>query len=131
MNHLKNLKYIKTWFALGLLWVLIVISVSLYPSPPDLSPITFGDKIVHSLSYFFLMFWFLQMIKVQAEIFTALMLITIGVMIEILQGLSGYRTFDFYDMLANLIGVLMAWQLRHTRFVGMLSKFESQVSRAV
>ncbi len=129
MKHLKNLKYIKTWFALGLLWVLIVIAVSLYPRPPDLSSIRFGDKIVHSLSYFLLMFWFLQIIKVQAEIFMVLMLISVGIMIEILQGLSGYRTFDIYDMLANSFGVILAWPLKNTSLVDLIDKLESQMMR--
>jgi len=129
MNYLKDLKYIKTWFTLGLLWVAIIIVVSLDSSPPDLSSIRFGDKIVHSLSYFFLMFWFLQIIKAQAEIFTVSMLIVIGAVIEILQGVSGYRTFDVYDMLANSLGVWLAWQLKSTSLVGLIAKFESRVMR--
>ncbi len=127
MTYLKNLQYIKTWLALGLLWVAIVFTVSLYPSPPDLSSLTFADKIVHSLSYFFLMFWFLQIVKEKAQTLTALLLISMGVIIEILQGLSGYRTFDYYDMLANTFGVLVAWPLKRAGIAHMISKLESRM----
>ena len=131
MSYLIDLKYIKVWFSLGLFWVLVITSISLYPRPPDLSSITFGDKIVHCLSYFWLMIWFLQIVKIKAQLVTAFAIIALGVMIEVLQGLSGYRTFDFYDMLANSAGVLIAWKLKNTEMVNLISKFESRLIRAV
>jgi glycopeptide antibiotics resistance protein len=42
-------------------------------------------------------------------------LVSLGVCIEILQGLGGYRYFEYADMLANSGGVLMGWGLAHTR----------------
>jgi hypothetical protein len=41
--------------------------------------------------------------------------VSLGVCIEILQGMGGYRYFEYADMLANSGGVLMGWGLAHTR----------------
>ena len=34
-----------------------------------------------------------------------------GVLIECLQGLTSYRSFEWMDMLANTIGVLCGWMM--------------------
>ena len=39
----------------------------------------------------------------------AVAFITMGVALEFLQGMTGYRTFDVFDMLANAVGVALGW----------------------
>ena len=35
--------------------------------------------------------------------------IAMGVALEFLQGMTGYRTFEVLDMLANAVGVALGW----------------------
>jgi len=35
--------------------------------------------------------------------------ILMGIALEFLQGMTGYRTFDVFDMIANTIGVALGW----------------------
>ena len=50
-------------------------------------------------------------------------LIAMGVAVEILQGWSGYRYFEYADMLANSSGVLAAWFAMHFLGDGLVAKF--------
>lgn len=52
------------------------------------------------------------------------LLILMGVSLEFIQDLTGYRFFDIYDMMANTAGVLLAWSLSKTPFPKVLSYFE-------
>jgi len=77
-----------------------------------------SDKLMHGTAYFFFcLFWFgyLYLFEFKNYTFYKILLITIvwslffGMVIEILQSeLTTYRTGDFWDMLANSTGVLLA-----------------------
>ena len=80
---------------------------------PDVE-IAFGDKIFHFLAYSVLAFlWFGTLffkfkasIK-QAIIYSALISIIFGIILEVLQGrVTSYRSSDVYDALSNTLGVL-------------------------
>jgi len=72
------------------------------------------DKIVHAISYFILaLSWFFatrsDFKKKNFKVILILLLISFGIIIEALQdGLTTYRQADFYDILANSLGVLVA-----------------------
>lgn len=105
----------RAWLGLGWLWVAGVCFLSLTPHPPE--PVAFHgvDKLWHTLAYALLMLWFCQVKVVrQARIRLFLGLSAMGVGIELLQGLSGYRHFEYADMLANTSGVLVGWGLART-----------------
>lgn len=110
MNKLRML-----WLFLGWLWVTVVIYLSLTPHPPE--PLHFwnADKLEHALAYGLLMLWFCQVyIRRSSRRVLAVLLIAMGIMIEYLQGETGYRTFDYADMLANATGVLVGWAWART-----------------
>jgi len=105
----------RTWLALGWLWVAGVCVLSLIPHPPQ--PLDFAgiDKLWHAMAYAWLMLWFSQVrVERPARISLFLGLSMMGVGIEFLQGISGYRYFEVADMLANAGGVLIGWGLAHT-----------------
>ena len=70
-----------------------------------------SDKIGHTIAYFTLsLSWFYvfkdQNKKRNVAVF---LLIIYGIVLEVLQGtLTTYRTADFYDFIANTIGILLA-----------------------
>ncbi len=73
-----------------------------------------SDKILHVLAYFTLStVWFLALQKKMSNLYSRLFLIftliIYGIILEVLQGgITNYRTGDFYDVIANTIGVLLA-----------------------
>ncbi|MGM0635554.1 MAG: VanZ family protein [Bacteroidota bacterium] len=75
-----------------------------------------ADKFYHLLAYFGLSFtWFIYASvgrnwKQKKSFFViALVIITFGIIVEVLQLMvTSYRSFDWYDALANSFGVLLA-----------------------
>lgn len=103
------------WLALGWLWVLSILYLSLMPHPPE--PVHFwnADKLEHALAYSLLMLWFCQIYTLlRSRRLVALLLIAMGIAIEYLQGETGYRMFDYGDMLANATGVMVGWAWART-----------------
>jgi VanZ family protein len=95
--------------ALGWGWALAIVWLSLTPAPPRID-IEQGDKLGHFLAYGALMFWFGMLYRGKAARWGyAIGFVAMGVGLEIIQGLLGYRTYDEFDMLANTIGVLLGW----------------------
>lgn len=80
-------------------------------------PIDNIDKIFHSLAYFFLaLSWFFAVEKSHSifkyRIVVAFLVIIFGIIIEVLQSsLTTYRTADYYDIMANSFGILIAMVL--------------------
>ena len=113
------------WLVLGWLWVATVFYLSLMPDPPE--PVSFDgvDKLEHALAYTLLMLWFCQTyVAIHVRIFLFIAFVVMGAGIEILQGLSGYRYFEYADMLANTTGVLVGFGLAQTRMGCILMKLE-------
>ena len=100
----------RLWLALGWAGVLIVIYLSLVPSSPEPFQVKYSDKIEHALAYGSLMLWFCQDYQRLAQrALVAVLLVALGISIEFLQGLTGYRSCELGDMLANTTGVLIGW----------------------
>ena len=117
-NLNTGLKYQKLWQAIGWTMVLIVIWLSLTPRPPQL-PSFFGwDKAHHVTAYAGLMYWF--GVSFHRHWRWPVFLLFMGGGLEILQGLSGLRSNDPYDMLANMIGVVVGLFLIDTHLGGWL-----------
>jgi len=111
VTHLRS-----AWLTLGWIWVGVVLYLSLMPHPP--APLSFSeaDKLEHALAYAMLMLWFCQAyIEIGARIRLFFLLVAMGVAIEFLQRMTGYRTFEYADMLADLTGVLLGWGLAQTK----------------
>lgn len=100
----QNLR--RTWIILGWLLVLLVIYLSLTPKPPP-TGMNFGDKIGHFAAYASLMFWWHRIDGNGYRL--ALVFILMGLALEIMQSLSGYRQGDIFDMAANTGGVAIGW----------------------
>ena len=81
----------------------------------EIPPVKFFDKFLHTSAYFMLtlswLFAYKKSLKLKKK--GILILITVfiyGIIIEVLQGvLTTYRQADYFDMLANLTGIIIAW----------------------
>ena len=98
-------------------WVCLIaiIILSLIRVPSDLPMVISNDKIGHFIAYFVLMSLFMfcySKHKLLLVIFCSM-----GILLEILQGQTGYRTYDYNDMFANSVGMSVAWLLSFTRYI--------------
>ena len=88
-----------------------IVWLSLTPSPPKVD-FEHSDKVGHLLAYSSLMFWFAQLyVARKARLAYAAGFAAMGVALEFIQGSTGYRDFEAYDMLANGTGVILGWGL--------------------
>ena len=76
-------------------------------------PISFKylDKIEHCIAYSVLSFlWLLAIGKTKSIVFLVVLgCVFYGIIIEVLQGATTYRTFDYVDMVANSLGVIVGY----------------------
>jgi VanZ family protein len=84
-----------------------------------------GDKLLHFLAYASLMLWFgFIYLPGKASPKIGAGLILIGIIMEILQRMTGYRSFEYSDLLCNLLGVMAGWLFSRTRLSMTLIHFE-------
>ena len=94
--------------------IIAVLSLTAIPKINFGLEIKSSDKILHILAYFTLsMVWFLALQKKMSNLYSRSFLIfsivIYGIILEVLQGgITNYRTGDFYDVIANTIGVLLS-----------------------
>ena len=108
------------WVALGIVWIIIVFYLSLgkVSGPIDVAGI---DKVYHLVTYCCLSIWFLQLSKKLSFIISVIVFfILMGVGLEFLQALTPYRMFEYNDMIANSIGVILGYGLSITRLGNIL-----------
>jgi len=101
----SNQSYYRVAFSLLLL---ITFSICLMPSSGHPN-IPHFDKLIHFSNYFALAFLSIKSYS-RLPFFSMLfpLLFLLGAIIEVLQGLTGYRTFSILDMMANGFGLLLA-----------------------
>jgi len=98
------------WLTLGWAMVITLIFLSLaqIQAPQLNSEFIAADKLYHFIAYFGLMFWFAQITPPKNRWFIGINLLTMSLLIEIIQPYTG-RNGDLYDLLANGLGILVAW----------------------
>lgn len=111
IKRLSERKAVFFGIAIGL--TLLVIYLSLGEGVSIKSSFTYTDKIMHFAAYFSLLVsWFFACFGLQKGnpyevLFIALGLVFLGILMEYLQyKLTTYRTLDFYDILANTLGIV-------------------------
>ena len=119
----------RLWRRVGVLLLVLVLYLSLKPEAPEPPPQGL-DKFEHALAYGVLMFWFAHLVPARRGRWRlAVGLAGMGVAIECLQGLIGYRHFSFADMGANAVGVLLGWIAAPPRMPDLLRRAEAWRSR--
>jgi VanZ family protein len=118
------LTFVLLWQALGWLMVALVVVFSLLPQPPE-PPLITWDKSQHLLTYGVLMFWF-RIAFAERTIWVGF-LVGLGITLEFLQACSGYRYFEYTDMLANTLGVLVGLLLAATPLATFLELLDRRL----
>ena len=130
MKNGDILRFSKWWTLLGVVLVAFVVYLSLAPlSASKLLAFPESDKILHLSVYATMMLWFGQIArKGSYPLLVASGLIVLGVLLEFLQGLTGYRTFEYLDMAANTLGVILGLLIVQTRLGRVFYTFEMLLS---
>ena len=99
-----KLRYRRFWIACGVAFVVLVIYLSVTPHPLDV-PSVGGFKSGHILAYFWLTWWFAQIWRAPWQRVTAAVGFTLmGIALEYVQLMIGYRDFAYADMVDDAIG---------------------------
>ena len=126
MAGLPRLIHARLWFGIVYALLALVALLSLLPAPDALAG---SDKLLHFLAYAGLSGLFsLLVCEARSLWWVALGLIGYGVLIELLQGLTGYRQMELYDMLANSAGVLAGMLLRLSPLPRIVRGLEARLS---
>jgi len=117
------LRFPRTWLAIGLLIMALVLALALMPSG-RMTTLTFlSDKETHFLAFMLLMLWFCGVFRLPFTPLVAMGLLAFGILIELLQSRLPYRSAELADALYDLGGIGAGWLLaalggsRWTRFV--------------
>ncbi len=120
---MMQLHFYRIWLMIGWGMVMGIILLSLVPVP-DAGVELPSDKLLHLVAYALLMGWFVQLYRGSARRAFALGFICLGIVLELLQGMTPYRMFEWWDMVANGSGVALSYLLGLTAFDQLLSRFE-------
>jgi hypothetical protein len=125
---MKVLRYLNIWLMLGWAQVCLIILLSLIPSPVELPGLIGMDKLIHLFAYAFVMLWFgLCYTPCGAYNRLGIGLVLMGILLELIQGITGYRSMSYLDMTANFLGVASGWLLAKTRFSAALVYIEDKL----
>lgn len=111
------------WLLPALLWCAWLVYASLAPVPEGLNlP---SDKLLHVIAYAVLVFLFGCVLKPTAYIPLLLCAASLGMLLEYLQGLTPYRSFEWADGLANMLGAVLGLLLVTTPIGRIYERLES------
>jgi len=113
----------RIWLLLGWGMVLSVLVLSLVPIDVDLGE--GRDKLSHFVAYACLSFWFGMLYTERSrQLGFVAGFIILGVLIEFLQGLTDYRSFEIADMAADATGAFIGFALLQTPLKHALRRME-------
>jgi hypothetical protein len=124
-----SFRFARLWLALGWMLILLVVIFSLWPKPHRHGGFSSSANLWHAAAYMILMLWFANMYNLpRQKVWLSAAFIAMGVSLECIQGISGFRTFQSVDILANGIGVLLGWALTLTPLSACLVGLDNLLS---
>ena len=129
---MRELKRKALWWSIawGLLAFVFIASLIPMPAPPMELPGGF-DKYEHILAYGSLSGYFGQLLsRFRVHLRYAFALFCMGALLEVLQGLTWYRSPDWYDLAANSIGVALGLLICLTPLKGVVATLDAKLAAA-
>lgn len=102
----RHLRLLRVWLVLGFIGCALLLYACLMPSPPQLVHVPHYDKIVHFLAYLVLGAWFAEILP-RRLLWVFAGLVALGILIELLQSLTAYRSADVLDVAADVAGTVL------------------------
>lgn len=117
------------WLTAGWVMVVAVVLLSLTPNLPLKLGVAHADKLEHAFAYLVLMAWFGGLSPRAAHRWIAFGLLALGASIEVAQGVSGYRSADVRDLVADAAGIALGWLLARHVAPGWFARAERVLAR--
>lgn len=110
MNGPESLRLGPVWRGLGYLAVVALLTACLWPQADTVGPQGI-DKLLHLTAFALVAAWFGALVRPSRYPVLALALAAFGLAIEALQWLTGYRSAELMDWLADLAGIAVGLAL--------------------
>jgi hypothetical protein len=123
---LLPLRFPKIWSVLGWLLVIGVVVGSLLPGPV-VQVVSINDKLLHAGTYALLMMWFSGFYRRGLYLAIAVGLLALGIGLDLLQGLTRTRSFEWPDIGADLAGIAVGCVLAFLLVGGWCERVERRL----
>ena len=124
MNFMKQFRHGRVWVGIAWFGVALLTYLSLVNVAGDVS-VAHADKYGHVAAYAVLTFWFMQLYDdARSRLLVVVGLFALGVALEILQYLTGYRSMEAGDAAADAIGIALGWLAGPPRTLNLLERLE-------
>ena len=124
-----NLRHTRFWKSLAWGMLLTVAILTLMPNPPRIDlPLLSWDLAQHCIAYAVLMWTFLLAWEGSHILRWAILLLVTGVGFEMLQSAVGGRFTEYFDMLANSLGVFLGYAAWRTPLGRGFLRIETSIS---
>lgn len=124
------LEFARFWRSTSAVLLLLVLVATLIPvdwlfddSDSTFTLFEHADKLAHALTFLLLALWFAGQYRSLFRI--GMHLLAFGVVIELCQWVTGYRSADWVDMAANTAGIIMGIGIATTGFGGWCQRAEN------
>ena len=108
-NYIHNLSLmIKVMGSLLIIFTVTFLHVMSLPSA-GLESIIPIDKVIHIIMFYLVGLWFLLIVKKNHYILVMILLITFALSMEYLQITVSYRSFEWFDWLSDIFGLLLSF----------------------
>lgn len=122
------LRWFRLWLVLGWGLVGLVIVLSLVPTQAEPQVFKAQDKLMHLGAYCVVMAWFGALYRAErSRRRAAVLLVLMGLLLELAQGATNYRSLQGLDMLANGLGVAIGWAVARTKVSRVFVLIESRL----
>ena len=104
------LRYPLRWQIAGIVLLLLALAISLLPEIPFWpdnmhSPFKLSDKVLHVVAFALLALWFSGQFSRRSFVGLAAGLLAFGGLVEVLQGMTTYRSAEWLDLTADAGGI--------------------------
>jgi VanZ family protein len=121
-KYLINHTYLKIYFLIGIFFIITVFYYSLIPIEEEILPEIYSDKLIHFCVYFFLTKWFCDLFQKKYFDIVVFFLFSQGILIELLQAQTNYRSYETMDIVANTAGSVFSLILLSFNIISQVDK---------
>ncbi len=131
-----SLRYARRWQIAGIVLLGMVLGAALAPADWFFphgrnSPFFISDKWLHGITFAALALWFTGQYARRSYWRLVMGLVTFGLLIEVTQRMVSYRTADWMDLLADLLGVAVGIAIALAGAGGWCLRFEAWLQNRI
>ena len=130
------LRYARGWRIAGIVLLALVFIATLLPSVwlwPRSDKLVFwfidADKWLHAATFLFLAIWFAGQYRRRSYWRIGLGLIAFGTLIEVCQRMLSYRSAEWFDLTADIAGIVVGLSMALTGLGGWSVRFEHWLTK--